>query len=40
VEEPLDLFLARPGMIASEIPAHQIKPGLEQIERSPERIRH
>lgn len=38
MKEALDFLIARLGMTPSEILAHQIEPGLEQVERRPERV--
>jgi hypothetical protein len=38
VQEPLDLDIRDAGMAAAKVLAHQIEPGLEQIERRPERL--
>lgn len=38
VKESLNLLIARLGMTPLEILAHQIEPGLEEIERRPERV--
>lgn len=37
MEKSLDFLIAGPGMSPAEILTHQIHPGLEEIERRPER---
>lgn len=38
VKESLDFLIARPGLASPKILAHQVDPGLKEIERRPERV--